>query len=76
MSDPAPREIRFVCTYPGARTPEGDALLKRHAFLAGHGHPEPTEDERVHQDQVIFRRPFRGVIEYTCQACGIRWRIE
>jgi len=77
MSD-APR-IHFVATSPGAQSENDRKLLGEHYRLAGPGWDQKTDAQRAHQDQVIARKVgYNGspIFEYTCPACGIRWRRE
>jgi hypothetical protein len=78
MSDPRPI-IRFVATYPGAQNENDVKLLGEHYRLAGPAWPNKTDEQSVHADQVVARKVgWNGgpIFEYTCPACGIRWRRE
>lgn len=79
MSD-APAKIRFLSTWPpAAKAPDTDALIAAHWKAVGAGrYPEPkTPEEQSHADQTrAVKVGWDGgnVYEYTCPACGIRWR--
>ena len=73
-------EIRFVQTYPGAVDVEGHKLLAHHRELTGHLRPGTlTPEEEAHRSQVhSVKVGWKGypIWEFTCPACGIRWRND
>ncbi len=76
----APLPIRFVVASPAGADPQGQALLAGHRRLTGHMLKELTPDHETHRAQVrSVKVGWNGagpVWEFTCPACGIRWRSE
>ena len=69
--------MNFIVTHPIAAQPSDKAAMVKHRLACAYGPGQPTPENLAHQRQVTFVKVgYNGgpIFEYTCSACGIRWR--